>query len=322
MYEILPWHKNVWKCINKNRKTSQILLIIGLQGIGKFNLAKNFAHSLLCDNLLKDNIPCGRCHACLLFNKNNHPDFLLVQSDNSHIITIEQIRIVIKEIFYTTHQGRVKIIIIKDADLLNISAANLLLKILEEPPSQTMIILTTSNIDFLFSTIRSRCKILTIPIPEYSICENWLRQKITDINHVKLLLSITNNAPLLALNLFNNNWLYERQTLLSNLYNFLYKKMTLGDVIIHFLNLDIKDFLQFFYYIIHDLIKIKLTVNYITNSDHINQLYFYAKKANLKKLLILQEQMCYLNYNYIQHINFNKQMLMENILLNFINMLE
>lgn len=139
-------------------------LFSGEQGIGKETVAFYFANLILCENST-DVTPCGECRACRKIKNGNHPDLRIVRPDGAQI-KIDQMRNIQQQIVYQPLEGPRKIYIIANAEKMNDSAANSLLKTLEEPPAASTIILLTENLKTILPTIRSRCQILPFhPMP-------------------------------------------------------------------------------------------------------------------------------------------------------------
>jgi len=116
---------------------------------------------------IPDNVPCGQCQPCHLLMQGTHPDIKYVRQDTpSSPIKIEQIRELQESVYQTPQCGTRSIIVIEPADRLNRSAANALLKILEEPPLHTLFILIAEHISSLPATIMSRCQQYTFRSPE------------------------------------------------------------------------------------------------------------------------------------------------------------
>lgn len=132
-------------------------LFSGPEGIGKQLVALNLAKTLNCQ---EDGIDsCDQCASCQKIDKNQHPDVHVIACADSQI-QIEYIRQLQSHISLKPYEGRVKVFIINDAHTLTAEASNALLKILEEPPENSLIILITDKLNLLFKTIISRCKIL------------------------------------------------------------------------------------------------------------------------------------------------------------------
>lgn len=116
-------------------------MFVGPSGIGKCLLAQEFAKIIL------DNIE----------NINNHPDFMIIQSEDGKNLKIEQIRYLQEKIAEKPVVSNKKVYIINDSDFMTKEAQNCLLKTLEEPPSYAIIILIVSNENKMLTTIKSRC---------------------------------------------------------------------------------------------------------------------------------------------------------------------
>lgn len=151
---IIGHEKNREKLANLiiDETISHAYLFAGKSGIGKRLVAIEFAKSMMCLNNEKGKA-CEKCDACKTFESNG--DFFVIEPEKN-IIKVEEIRNLIKEIYLKPTKARKKCFIINDADLMNESAQNALLKVLEEPPKYASIILVASNKEKLLGTIKSR----------------------------------------------------------------------------------------------------------------------------------------------------------------------
>lgn len=133
-------------------------LFTGPKDIGKKLVARTLAKAVNCEEKGLDS--CDRCNSCLRIDKNEHPDFHLIDiNEISDAIKIEYIRQLQREINLKPYEARFKVFIIDHAENLTAEAQNAVLKTLEEPPQHSLIILIASNPKFLFKTIISRCQI-------------------------------------------------------------------------------------------------------------------------------------------------------------------
>lgn len=164
----------------KDKKTSHSYLFVGIEGIGKKEIAKEFAKMLLCIN---DNKYCNTCKSCIEFDSNNNPDFLYIEPDGNSV-KIEQIRYIQRKIQEKPIISDKKVYIINDADKMTTEAQNCLLKTLEEPPEYSTIILIGSNENMFLSTIKSRCMIIHFSKIEDEEIRKYLEEKyeLKDIN--------------------------------------------------------------------------------------------------------------------------------------------
>lgn len=154
----------------KGNKISHSYLFVGIQGIGKNLLAKEFAKKVLGSD----------------FEDSNHPDFMQIEPDGNHI-KIEQIRFLQSKIPEKPIISNKKVYIINDADTMTQEAQNCLLKTLEEPPEFAVIILIGSQENAFLPTIKSRCLILHFqPLEQEQIKqymeENYGMQNLTQEN--------------------------------------------------------------------------------------------------------------------------------------------
>ena len=215
MDSIYPWFKDAWTAIHKNEKLPHALIFKGKEGIGKYDFANTFAKSYLCQSPISNHLPCEACSSCEWF-PDSHPDFkhiAPIDSDDDESskrktvrkknIAIHQIRELSEYLELSAHQetGR-RIVLIEPADSLNQAASNALLKILEEPPENTLFILVTSQAQKLIATIRSRCQLLELRGPSLDEARIFLDgQKIA---YEKSLLSFTGGSPFNAMKELEN----------------------------------------------------------------------------------------------------------------------
>src|SRR3954471_4942060 len=173
------------------------LLIHGAQGVGKLALAERIAQLVLCEAPPEAKKPCGQCDGCRWFLGGNHPDFRRVEPEAlmpaaeveeggdapaparrakpSFDIKIDQVRELADFLHIGSHRGARRVALVHPAEAMNPSAANALLKGLEEPPAAAMFILVSHRPSRLLATVRSRCVSLPVPIPAREAALEWLR---------------------------------------------------------------------------------------------------------------------------------------------------
>lgn len=185
----------------------------GPDNFGKTSLAINFAKILLCENLKdKKTSPCDSCPSCRRFRdyasvsegNSIHGDFHLIKKEKKKKnISIEQIRDFIKTLSMSSFLGRYKIGIIKHADTLSEEASNALLKTLEEPRKDVIIILIANDFENLPSTIVSRSQILNFyPLKFDEIYDYLVREYKVPRSKARHFARLALGRPALALKFF------------------------------------------------------------------------------------------------------------------------
>ncbi|MBU0744924.1 MAG: DNA polymerase III subunit delta', partial [Gammaproteobacteria bacterium] len=274
---------------------------------------------LLCTESLNRTEACGKCSSCLLLRVDNHPDLVVVEpQEKGKAIKIDQIRDLIADLNNTSHQGGYKVVIIESAELLNIAGANALLKTLEEPSSQTMIILTSAHPMMLPATIRSRCQTLSIYAPKYFVAIEWLKKQAPYAD-ADLLLALAENAPLKALSLVESDVLAQRQRFFEDLYDLQQGKISSVQMTTRSLDWGLDNFLVTLIYVVSDLIKIKFGTDLnIVNQDQLEKLRGFAAKTTINKLHAYKDHLYKIRRHLTNKININQQLAIENLLINWL----
>jgi DNA polymerase III subunit delta' len=139
------------------------LIFSGPDGVGKRAAAVALAQLVNCVTLpsLDDSRPadaCGECPSCRRIARGVHADVIVVEPGDSGSIKVDQARHVVERTAYRPFEGRRRVVVVDDADAMEVSAQNTLLKTLEEPPAASTFVLVTSRPDVLLPTVRSRCQ--------------------------------------------------------------------------------------------------------------------------------------------------------------------
>lgn len=174
---IYPWLDDQWSFFIRRLNADRLahaLIIVGPSGCGKKALASAMAARLLCSE--SEVQACGECRSCKLLEGEAHPDyFRLHPEEDSAVIKVDQVRAMIGKLDLTTSISSRKVALIEPADVMNGSSANALLKSLEEPFGDTVLILVTDNPGSLPATIRSRCQAISVGQPERQVALDWLK---------------------------------------------------------------------------------------------------------------------------------------------------
>ena len=227
----LPWLQATLDAAMAQER-AHALLLRGSADVGALEAAVVLAQSWLCEGGQGGamRIACGRCEACHLVQARSHPDLLLLLTEEmrqqhgwlmaldkaasaasssgdddkprkkaSRQIRIDEVRWCNEWASKTSSRGRAKVVVLHPADVLNVQAANALLKTLEEPSPGVRFVLTTADADALLPTVRSRCQMLSMPAPDAATALAWLRER--GVEGGAVLLAAAGERPLLALSL-------------------------------------------------------------------------------------------------------------------------
>jgi len=146
-----------------NDRLSHAYLFTGPAQVGKTTLARAFAQAILCER--HSGAPCGECRTCRRVAQARHPDVQLITAERN-TIQIDQMRVLQADAALSPLEGRRKVFIIREIERATLPAANALLKTLEEPPPQVILLLTGVRRDLLLPTVLSRCQVVGLrPLP-------------------------------------------------------------------------------------------------------------------------------------------------------------
>ena len=192
----------------QNKKTSHSYIFSGIEGIGKKQIAKEFAKMLLC--LDENQKYCSKCKSCIEFDSSNNPDFSIIKpEEGKDIIKIDQIRQMQSKVQEKPIISTNKVYIIDDADKMGVEAQNCLLKTLEEPPEFVTIILIAANENALLSTIKSRCMILHFEAISNQEMKKYIEENY-QVNVTDTMLQMFQGSISKALELKDKSEIYEK----------------------------------------------------------------------------------------------------------------
>ena len=177
----LSWHQETWNSLStlfEKERLPHAMLLEGQPGTGRNRLALSLARYLLCSDMSSDG-NCGNCKTCSLSASGAHPDLMtVIPAESGKAIGIDAIREVIRFASGTPTLGRYKLIVISPTESLTPAAFNAFLKCLEEPASDTFIIMVSASGYPLPATIRSRCQRWQLPTPMLSLSRDWVLETL------------------------------------------------------------------------------------------------------------------------------------------------
>lgn len=161
------------------------ILIEGEAGLGKKTLCSFLAAAALCQS--ESNVPCGECKSCKMLAANSHPDLCVTAlQDKKKSISVAQIRQMRDEAFIKPQNATRKVMVIEQAHTLNEQSQNALLKVLEEPPGQTVFILLAENKSALLPTVISRVITLSLTPPPFNAAFDYLKKRNPKVDDEKI----------------------------------------------------------------------------------------------------------------------------------------
>ena len=204
------------------------LLFTGIEGVGREKAALTFAKACNCrrNRMPPEStpshasdpaaeIPCGVCRSCRKIESGNHPDILHINPSGRKIL-IDQIRSLCELLTMKPYEADVRVVLISQAHTMNDSAANALLKMLEEPPDKTVLILTAPNTTDLLPTIASRCQHIRFnPISRETLTDILTSRTDLDPEQAGVVAVMANGSLTQALQMASADWVRQRDWLIK-----------------------------------------------------------------------------------------------------------
>ncbi len=224
-FEALTGQKTPSRILNTFLRKGAIphaLLFLGMEGVGKQAAAIKFAMACNClepntetvssrsnsssdkDSALtniKNKTPCGVCLSCRKILSKSHPDIIEIKPSGSYI-KIAQIRDLCKILALKPYEAKIRVVIISDVQTMNAAAGNSILKVLEEPPERTILILTATEQSDIIPTIASRCQFIRFsPVPQQKLAEMLVETKGISADSAYVFASMSNGSYTKALDI-------------------------------------------------------------------------------------------------------------------------
>lgn len=306
-YISFPWFIKDWRRLQHMlKRLPHAFLFYGPEGIGKTSFAEAFAQSLLCQTPKSDGQACHNCPSCLWFLQHNHPDYRCVcpeifdydtTTDNneeektvmkvnktlSKEIKINQIRSLFDFMNISTHRSGMRVVTLYPAEALNTAASNSLLKMLEEPPPETIFLLVSNRRDRLLPTILSRCRQFSLTLPSRDEGLIWLKQ--CGVQDANFWLSAQGGAPLAALHASQNGNREKIHEFLMQLSYFsIDEALRIAE---HLQKVSIVDLVSWQQRWLYDLLALKLGLNIRYYPDYSKELKILSCEIDIAMIIVV-----------------------------------
>ncbi|RAJ98876.1 hypothetical protein [Aliidiomarina maris] len=175
----MPWLRQCWQQIMQSAQQQRLAHGIALPWqpeLGSDKLITQLSHWALCQQREHSMQACGHCKSCTLLASGHHPDFIRFGEQASDSIGVDDVRHLQQKLQQSSHQGGRKVAVLANAHMLTVAASNALLKTLEEPPGDVLIIIAPARWQSLLPTIRSRLQYYPIYAPDIEGLAQWLSQ--------------------------------------------------------------------------------------------------------------------------------------------------
>lgn len=313
---VYPWQQAQWQRVAQAIAADRLshgLLLHGPAGIGLTRFSRVLAARLLCDR--PDAAPaCGACKACILVDSGNHPDLVRIEPDKPGTqIKVEQIRDLIDFMHLKSQHGKYKLAVIEPAEAMNTSAANTLLKTLEEPPATSVLILNSHDPQRLPVTVRSRCQSIAFSLAGDSTAATWLGEQINDSGMDPEQLLQLAGAPLAALDMVEGKQIEQRQQLLDDLVHLVRSDADPVAIAGRWASLETAVALRWLQRLFMDMLKLKLSEQPpgFSSSDVIGRLRPLVNGLDLREIVSCCQLLARINAQLGSTVTYNKQALLE-----------
>lgn len=242
----MPWLRPAFEHLLGELRANRLahaLLVQGDSGVGIESLAESFAHYRLCQQSLDK--ACGQCKSCHLLQAGTHPDIQVIEpAGAADMIKVEQVREAVHFLSQTPQIAEWKLVYVSAAHRMNINAANALLKILEEPPGNSLLILESDRPQLLIPTVRSRCRKLEVTRPSESETKTFCLENGVSEEQLAELLPILGMRPVKIARWVGADQYQQWKSLLDGLEQFKQNQLTVSELTESLKELHILDLLE------------------------------------------------------------------------------
>lgn len=316
---IYPWQEQQWQQCQQaisQQRLHHALMLTGQAGLGKLDFSEHLAALQLCETSTET--ACGQCRGCELFQAGTHPDFYRCQpQEKSRVIKVDQIRQLIADLSTTAQRSQGQVVIIEPAEGMNVAAANALLKTLEEPSGDVLLILVAHRTLTIPATILSRCQRLHFAVQQESTVKSWLAQQAEQTTALELAWRLSAGAPLLALTLLAEDCAAQRDLILNHMGLIHQSRQDPTSIVDQLTKMDMVRVLQMMLSVCNDLIACQQQVGleHLCHQDQIKKVEYLARRLCSAGLLDFQRLVLDKVALWQRSQSINPQLLLEYVLL-------
>ncbi len=315
---ILPWQTDLWRLLAGRRQHAHAYLLHGPAGIGKRALAEQLMALLLCQQADPSGA-CGHCKGCKLLAAHTHPDhYILEPEEVDKAIRVDQVRQLVAFVTQTAQLGGRKVVLLEPAEAMNLNAANALLKSLEEPAGDTVLLLISHQPSRLLPTIKSRCVQQRCPLPGREQSLEWLASRLPGLpaDQREELLTLAASSPLAALKLHDDGVLDMRVQVVEGIKKLLKRQQSPSQLAEAWNSVSLILLFDWFCEWAHLILRYQMTGDEegLGAADMRKVIQYLAQKTSPPKLLQLQDWLLAHRQKVLGKANLNRVLLLEALL--------
>ncbi|WP_218421673.1 DNA polymerase III subunit delta' [Stutzerimonas stutzeri] len=318
MTDVLPWQVDLWRQLAGRAQHAHAYLLHGPAGIGKRLLTEQLMALLLCQRPVEARA-CGECKACQLLAAQTHPDhYVLEPEEVDKAIRVDQVRDLVGFVTQTAQLGGRKVILLDPAEAMNLNAANALLKSLEEPSGDTVLLLISHQPSRLLPTIKSRCVQQACPLPGRQQSLDWLAARLPELGPElrEQLLTLAAGSPLAALKLHEQKVLELRAQVVDGVKKLLKQQQSASQLAEGWNALPLILLFDWFCEWAHLILRYQMAGDEaeLGAADMQKVLQYLAQKSSQQKVIALQDWLLEHRQKVLGKANLNRVLLLEALL--------
>lgn len=318
MADVYPWQTALWQQLAGRTQHAHAYLLHGPAGIGKRALAERLMALLLCKSPVALQ-PCGQCKSCHLLAAGSHPDnYVLEPEEADKPIKVDQVRALVNFVVQTAQLGGRKVILVEPTEAMNLNAANALLKSLEEPSGDTVLLLISHQPSRLLPTIKSRCVQQACPLPSERVSLEWLGEALpgTSEQEIRELLYLAAGSPLAAVRLQAQGVREQRALVVEGVKKLHKQQISVSQLAEGWKEVPLPLLFDWFCDWAHLILRYQLTQDELGlgPTDMAKVVQYLAQKAPQSKVLSIQEWLLQQRQKVLGKANLNRVLLLEALL--------